>query len=131
MASPQPSLAQSVLSCPPNLPSSTLSIPVPLHPSPLPYTLPPPPPAPPALPSTPPRQELYQPNWEPYWSLLGAVPRSYAGHGAGARLLEGPAIARLDCRAVALLFGCSSAALVARGALEPSGIVLKYLMAGW
>ncbi|NWR67936.1 ESPL1 protein, partial [Bucorvus abyssinicus] len=55
----------------------------------------------------------------------------YAGHGAGARLLEGPAIARLDCRAVALLFGCSSAALVARGALEPSGIVLKYIMAGW
>ncbi|NXW10706.1 ESPL1 protein, partial [Fregetta grallaria] len=55
----------------------------------------------------------------------------YAGHGAGARLLDGQTIARLDCRAVALLFGCSSAALAVRGSLEGSGIVLKYIMAGW
>ncbi|NXW51490.1 ESPL1 protein, partial [Nyctiprogne leucopyga] len=55
----------------------------------------------------------------------------YAGHGAGARFLDGQTISRLNCRAVALLFGCSSAALAVRGALEGSGIVLKYIMAGW
>ncbi|GAB0201442.1 separin [Grus japonensis] len=54
----------------------------------------------------------------------------YAGHGAGARLLDGQTISRLNCRAVALLFGCSSAALAVRGSLEGSGIVLKYIMAG-
>ncbi|XP_052666207.1 separin [Harpia harpyja] len=82
---------------------------------------------------------------EPGWrGVTGAVPRPeqmqaallehdlyiYAGHGAGARLLDGQTIARLDCRAVALLFGCSSAALAVRGSLEGSGIVLKYIMAG-
>ncbi|NXI35366.1 ESPL1 protein, partial [Galbula dea] len=55
----------------------------------------------------------------------------YAGHGAGARLLDGQSISRLQCRAVVLLFGCSSAALALRGSLEGSGIVLKYIMAGW
>ncbi|NXE16903.1 ESPL1 protein, partial [Lophotis ruficrista] len=59
---------------------------------------------------------------EPGWrGVTGAVPSQkqmeaalqehdlyiYAGHGAGARLLDGQTIARLDCRAVALLFGCS------------------------
>ncbi|XP_072703553.1 separin isoform X1 [Ciconia boyciana] len=82
---------------------------------------------------------------EPGWSgVTGAVPSPaqmqaalvehdlyiYAGHGAGARLLDGQTIARLDCRAVTLLFGCSSAALAVRGSLEGSGIVLKYIMAG-
>lgn len=38
---------------------------------------------------------------------------------------------RLSCRAVALLFGCSSAALAVHGNLEGAGIVLKYIMAGW
>ncbi|KAB0396854.1 hypothetical protein E2I00_016274, partial [Balaenoptera physalus] len=54
----------------------------------------------------------------------------YAGHGAGARFLDGQAVLRLSCRAVALLFGCSSAALAVRGNLEGAGIVLKYIMAG-
>ncbi|XP_045409836.1 separin [Lemur catta] len=54
----------------------------------------------------------------------------YAGHGAGARFLDGQAILRLSCRAVALLFGCSSAALAVHGNLEGAGIVLKYIMAG-
>ncbi|XP_064447260.1 separin isoform X2 [Mirounga angustirostris] len=54
----------------------------------------------------------------------------YAGHGAGARFLDGQAILRLSCRAVALLFGCSSAALAVHGRLEGAGIVLKYIMAG-
>ncbi|NXA43839.1 ESPL1 protein, partial [Eudromia elegans] len=83
---------------------------------------------------------------EPGWSgVTGAVPRQeqiqaalsehdlyiYAGHGAGARFLDGQLLARLECSAVALLFGCSSAALAVRGALEGSGIVLKYILAGW
>lgn len=59
------------------------------------------------------------------------VPGSYLGHGAGARLLDGTDMAQLDCNAVALLFGCSSAALAVRGRLEGSGIVLKYILAGW
>uniref|UniRef100_A0A674IX45 separase n=1 Tax=Terrapene triunguis TaxID=2587831 RepID=A0A674IX45_9SAUR len=54
----------------------------------------------------------------------------YAGHGAGARFLDGPSILKLDCHAVALLFGCSSAALAVRGNLEGTGIILKYIMAG-
>uniref|UniRef100_A0A8C4R0V7 separase n=1 Tax=Eptatretus burgeri TaxID=7764 RepID=A0A8C4R0V7_EPTBU len=54
----------------------------------------------------------------------------YAGHGAGARLLGIQELPRLSCRAPCLLFGCSSAALTARGSLEPSGIALSYMMAG-
>ncbi|KAM6215885.1 separin [Rhynchocyon petersi] len=54
----------------------------------------------------------------------------YAGHGAGARFLDGHTVLRLNCRAVALLFGCSSAALAVHGNLEGAGIVLKYIMAG-
>ncbi|XP_027805493.1 separin [Marmota flaviventris] len=54
----------------------------------------------------------------------------YAGHGAGARFLDGQAVLRLNCRAVALLFGCSSAALAVHGNLEGAGIVLKYIMSG-
>ncbi|NXJ06873.1 ESPL1 protein, partial [Odontophorus gujanensis] len=83
---------------------------------------------------------------EPGWrGVTGAVPSQeqmqaallehdlyiYAGHGAGARLLDGQTIAQLQCRAVTLLFGCSSAALAVRGNLEGTGIVLKYIMAGW
>ncbi|EHB09078.1 Separin [Heterocephalus glaber] len=54
----------------------------------------------------------------------------YAGHGAGARFLDGQAVLRLSCRPVALLFGCSSGALAVHGNLEGAGIVLKYIMAG-
>ncbi|XP_069509429.1 separin isoform X2 [Ambystoma mexicanum] len=54
----------------------------------------------------------------------------YAGHGAGAYFLDGQALLKLDCNAVSLLFGCSSAALAVRGKLEGAGIILKYLMAG-
>ncbi|XP_074835691.1 separin [Carettochelys insculpta] len=82
---------------------------------------------------------------EPGWTgVTGAVPSQeqmqsaltqhdlyiYAGHGAGARFLDGQSILKQDCRAVALLFGCSSAALALRGNLEGTGIVLKYIMAG-
>lgn len=54
---------------------------------------------------------------------------SYAGHGAGARFVD--TILRVDCRAVALLFGCSSAVLAVQGNLEGTGAVLRFLMAGW
>lgn len=54
----------------------------------------------------------------------------YVGHGAGARILDGQAVLQLSCRAVALVFGCSSAALAVHGNLEGVGIVLKYIMAG-
>lgn len=47
------------------------------------------------------------------------------------RFLDGQAVLCLSCRAVALLFGCSSAALAVHGNLEGAGIVLKYIMAGW
>ncbi|XP_061470711.1 separin isoform X2 [Rhineura floridana] len=52
----------------------------------------------------------------------------YAGHGAGARFVD--SILKVDCRAVALLFGCSSAALAVQGNLEGTGAVLKFIMAG-
>ncbi|XP_017694149.1 PREDICTED: separin [Lepidothrix coronata] len=54
----------------------------------------------------------------------------YAGHGSGVRLLDRQTLSRLECRAVVLLFGCSSAALALRGGLEPTGTVLRYVMAG-
>ncbi|XP_063806795.1 separin [Pseudophryne corroboree] len=54
----------------------------------------------------------------------------YVGHGAGAHFLDVQTLQRLDCNAVVLLFGCSSAALAVRGDLEGAGIVLKYVMAG-
>ncbi|KAM9368190.1 LOW QUALITY PROTEIN: separin [Phaethornis superciliosus] len=82
---------------------------------------------------------------EPGWKgVTGAVPSPtriqsalqehdlyiYMGHGAGARFLDAQTLSRLDCHAVSLLFGCSSAALAVRGSLEGSGIVLNYIMAG-
>lgn len=54
----------------------------------------------------------------------------YVGHGAGAHFLDSQTLQRLDCNAVVLLFGCSSATLSVRGDLEGAGLVLKYLMAG-
>ncbi|XP_027763112.1 separin [Empidonax traillii] len=54
----------------------------------------------------------------------------YAGHGSGVRLLDRQTLSRLECRAVVLLFGCSSAAMALKGGLEPTGTVLRYIMAG-
>ncbi|XP_029140218.1 separin [Protobothrops mucrosquamatus] len=80
---------------------------------------------------------------EPGWAgVVGEVPSTdqvplaleerdlyiYAGHGAGARFVD--SILKMDCRAVALLFGCSSAALAVQGNLEGTGAILKFIMAG-
>ncbi|NWZ30408.1 ESPL1 protein, partial [Asarcornis scutulata] len=97
------------------------------------------------LPSTEERFRSWFESQQGWSGVTGAIPSQeqmqaallehdlyiYVGHGAGARLLDGTDIAQLDCNAVALLFGCSSAALAVRGRLEGSGIVLEYLLAGW
>ncbi|GAA6096136.1 separin [Tachysurus ichikawai] len=54
----------------------------------------------------------------------------YVGHGAGARFLDTQRLLRGNVRAMALLFGCSSAALSVQGNLEGTGIALSYLAAG-
>ncbi|XP_076870727.1 separin [Brachyhypopomus gauderio] len=54
----------------------------------------------------------------------------YVGHGAGARFLDAQRLQRGRVRAVALLFGCSSAALSVQGCLEGTGIIFSYLLAG-
>uniref|UniRef100_A0A8C2L746 separase n=1 Tax=Cyprinus carpio TaxID=7962 RepID=A0A8C2L746_CYPCA len=54
----------------------------------------------------------------------------YIGHGAGARFLDAQRILKGPVRAVALLFGCSSAALSVLGHQEGTGIILSYLTAG-
>ncbi|XP_013924357.1 PREDICTED: separin [Thamnophis sirtalis] len=80
---------------------------------------------------------------EPGWTgVVGEVPSTdqvpqaleecdlyiYAGHGAGTRFVD--SILKIDCRAVAFLFGCSSAALAVQGNLEGTGAILKFIMAG-
>ena len=54
----------------------------------------------------------------------------YCGHGGGEAYLKGDTVQQLDCRAVALLMGCSSGVLRGAGALEPHGVPLDYLIAG-
>ncbi|XP_059426784.1 separin [Carassius carassius] len=54
----------------------------------------------------------------------------YIGHGAGARFLDAQRVLKGPVRAVALLFGCSSAALSVLGHQEGTGIILSYLTAG-
>ncbi|KAG1942617.1 separin [Pimephales promelas] len=54
----------------------------------------------------------------------------YIGHGAGARFLDAQRVMKGSVRAVALLFGCSSAALSVHGHQEGTGIILSYLSAG-
>ncbi|XP_051562768.1 separin-like isoform X2 [Myxocyprinus asiaticus] len=54
----------------------------------------------------------------------------YIGHGAGARFLDAQRVLKGPVRAVALLFGCSSAALSVLGHQEGTGLILSYLTAG-
>lgn len=54
----------------------------------------------------------------------------YFGHGSGGQYIRARAIKRLDHCAVALLMGCSSAALTEAGEFESYGTPLSYLQAG-
>ncbi|XP_077054466.1 separin isoform X1 [Siphateles boraxobius] len=54
----------------------------------------------------------------------------YIGHGAGSRFLDAQRVLKGPVRTVALLFGCSSAALSVLGHQEGTGIILSYLTAG-
>ncbi|XP_066926093.1 separin-like [Clytia hemisphaerica] len=54
----------------------------------------------------------------------------YCGHGSGQEYLGWDAMQRLHCKSVALLMGCSSGKLVAKGSLEAQGMVQYYLLSG-
>ncbi|XP_042874759.1 separin-like isoform X2 [Penaeus japonicus] len=54
----------------------------------------------------------------------------YIGHGSGSQYLPGELVERSECRALALLYGCSSVRLAPRGRIpDPWGVVLNYLIA--
>ena len=56
----------------------------------------------------------------------------YAGHGSGSQYLPGDLVEKTVCRALVLLFGCSSVRLMPRGRTpEPWGVVMHYLIASW
>ncbi|CAG0900805.1 unnamed protein product [Darwinula stevensoni] len=55
----------------------------------------------------------------------------YCGHGSGTKFLPSIEVQRMECRALALLFGCSSGKLVQYGKkVEPHGVAYSYLLAG-
>jgi hypothetical protein len=54
----------------------------------------------------------------------------YCGHGAGQDFFRESALRDVDCKATALLMGCSSGKLRERGDFDPHGIALEYLYAG-
>ena len=54
----------------------------------------------------------------------------YCGHGAGQKILNASQLSLSACNAVMLLMGCSSGSLHSNGEFEPSGMALKYLLAG-
>lgn len=58
----------------------------------------------------------------------------YFGHGSGAQYIRGKTIRRMvddpGCKAVSLLWGCSSARLVENGEFEVYGTVWNYLLGG-
>ncbi|KAL5009966.1 hypothetical protein ScPMuIL_012271 [Solemya velum] len=96
------------------------------------------------LPST---QQSFQ-NWfssEPGWKgIVGQIPTPeqftqaltahdllvYCGHGSGSKYLPGDTLQQLRCHAAAILMGCSSGQLQAKGRLEASGMILNYFLAG-
>lgn len=45
--------------------------------------------------------------------------------------MQGDDLSQHYCQAVVLLMGCSSAKLKAEGHLDATGVMLKYLLAGW
>jgi len=54
----------------------------------------------------------------------------YCGHGSGQEYLGWNAIQKLNCKAIALLMGCSSGKLIAEGEIEARGMSQHYLLAG-
>lgn len=54
----------------------------------------------------------------------------YCGHGAGQNFLNASQLDGTECSAAMLLMGCSSGRLRSGGDFEPSGMALKYLIAG-
>lgn len=54
----------------------------------------------------------------------------YSGHGSGQVFLQREKIENKNCRAAAVVMGCSSGKLKQMGCLEPMGVVLQYLMGG-
>jgi len=54
----------------------------------------------------------------------------YCGHGCGEKYLSQRSLRHLSSCSAALLMGCSSGRLAARGLYEPSGPILAYLQAG-
>ena len=57
--------------------------------------------------------------------------RSYVGHGGGNKYLSGESLQASECRAVALLMGCSSGKLTSAGQLDAAGLMLNYFLGGW
>lgn len=54
----------------------------------------------------------------------------YAGHGSGSQYLPGELVEKVLCRALVLLFGCSSVRLLPRGRIpDPWGVVMHYFIA--
>ncbi|XP_045102580.1 separin-like isoform X2 [Portunus trituberculatus] len=54
----------------------------------------------------------------------------YAGHGSGSQYLPGEMVEKVMCRALVLLFGCSSVRLLPRGRIpDPWGVVMHYFIA--
>lgn len=62
--------------------------------------------------------------------LVGSDVMVYCGHGAGQSFLNENQLEATNCRATTLLMGCSSGRLRDAGDFEPSGMALKYLLAG-
>ena len=63
-------------------------------------------------------------------ALVGSDVMVYCGHGAGQSFLNENQLEATQCRATTLLMGCSSGRLRDAGDFEPSGMALKYLLAG-
>ncbi|KAB5558251.1 peptidase family C50-domain-containing protein [Coniochaeta sp. 2T2.1] len=75
----------------------------------------------------------HKPTEEDFSAALSTSPcLLYFGHGSGAQYIKGRTVRRLDpgCKAVALLWGCSSASLADCGEFEVHGTAWNYLMAG-
>lgn len=53
----------------------------------------------------------------------------YCGHGNGNKYLHGDYLQQLNCRAVALLMGCSSGQMEAKGILDETGMINNYYLA--